>query len=233
MGVLLDHHLGLVVHGAEGVAEAREHLRNGRSTQYSSLTRPGRTQKGVLESLGSPLPLIYYGDSVHEHYSSGIVFMPVDHHGRLVCRRWLRPGWAPDPLMVGIRSPNGLVGSCTSHSGVLGSIPTREERGKTGKYRVPHGSRSALPSQGPRRAGWRRVGPESASCTARAGRPWRSTCSCGAAVCEGVGNARRSLQQNSVAAKGKGGTVRQKLSVVSKALRCSTWGNDWPRVWAT
>ena len=128
MGVLLDHHLGLVVHGAEGVAEAREHLRNGRSTQYSSLTRPGRTQKGVLESLGSPLPLIYYGDSVHEHYSSGIVFMPVDHHGRRVCRRWLRPGWAPDPLMVGIRSPNGLVGSCTSHSGVLGSIPTRGTR---------------------------------------------------------------------------------------------------------
>jgi hypothetical protein len=34
------------------------------------------------------------------------------------------PGWAPDPLMVGIRSPDGLVvGSCTSHPGVLGSIP--------------------------------------------------------------------------------------------------------------
>jgi hypothetical protein len=47
--------------------------------------------------------------------------------------------------MVGIRSPNGLVvGSCTSHPGVLGSIPKREEPGKTGrhpvlKYRVPHG----------------------------------------------------------------------------------------------
>jgi len=35
--------------------------------------------------------------------------------------------------------------SCTSHPGVLGSIPKREEPGKTGrhpvlKYRVPHGS---------------------------------------------------------------------------------------------
>ena len=31
-----------------------------------------------------------------------------------------RPGWAPDPPMVGIRSPIGLVvGSCTSHPGVL------------------------------------------------------------------------------------------------------------------
>ena len=44
-----------------------------------------------------------------------------------------RPGWAPDPLMVGIRSPIGLVvGSCTRHPGVLGSIPKREEPGKTG-----------------------------------------------------------------------------------------------------
>jgi hypothetical protein len=57
-----------------------------------------------------------------------------------------RPGWAPDSLMVGIRFPEGLVvGSCTSHPGVLGSIPKREEPGKTGrhpvlKYRVPHGS---------------------------------------------------------------------------------------------
>jgi hypothetical protein len=48
--------------------------------------------------------------------------------------------------MVGIRSPDGLVvGACTSHLGVLGSIPKREEPGKTGrnpvlKYRVPHGS---------------------------------------------------------------------------------------------
>jgi hypothetical protein len=44
-----------------------------------------------------------------------------------------RPGWAPDPPMVGIRSPIGLVvGSCTSHPAVLGSIPKREEPGKTG-----------------------------------------------------------------------------------------------------
>jgi hypothetical protein len=64
-----------------------------------------------------------------------------------------RPGWAPDPLLVGIRSLDGLVvGSCTSHSGVLGSIPKREEPGKTGrhpvlKYRVPHGSQDPdLPS---------------------------------------------------------------------------------------
>jgi hypothetical protein len=38
-----------------------------------------------------------------------------------------------------------FVGSCTIHPGVLGSIPKREEPGKTGrhpvlKYRVPHGS---------------------------------------------------------------------------------------------
>jgi hypothetical protein len=50
------------------------------------------------------------------------------------------------PLMVGIRSPDGLVvGPCTSHPGVLGSIPKREEPVKTGRhpvlqYRVPHGS---------------------------------------------------------------------------------------------
>ena len=55
-----------------------------------------------------------------------------------------RPGWAPDPLMVGIRSPDGLVvGSCTSHPGVLGSIPKREEPGKTGapSVKVPGSSR--------------------------------------------------------------------------------------------
>ena len=55
-----------------------------------------------------------------------------------------RPGWAPDPPMVGIRSPIGLVvGSCTSHPGVLGSIPKREEPGKTGApcVKVPGSSR--------------------------------------------------------------------------------------------
>jgi hypothetical protein len=55
-----------------------------------------------------------------------------------------RPGWAPDPLMVGIRSPDGLVvGSCTSQPGVLGLIPKREEPGKTGApcIKVPGSSR--------------------------------------------------------------------------------------------
>jgi len=55
-----------------------------------------------------------------------------------------RPGWAPDPPMVGIRSPIGLVvGSCTSQLGVLGSIPKREEPGKTGApcVKVPGSSR--------------------------------------------------------------------------------------------
>ena len=46
------------------------------------------------------------------------------------------PCWAPDPRWSG---------GCTSHRGVLGSIPKQEEPGKTGchpvlKYRVPHGS---------------------------------------------------------------------------------------------
>ena len=46
----------------------------------------------------------------------------------------------------GLQIPEGLVvRSCTSHPGVLGSIPKREEPGKTGrhpvlKYGVPHGS---------------------------------------------------------------------------------------------
>ncbi len=55
-----------------------------------------------------------------------------------------RPGWAPDPPMVGIRSPIGLVvGSCTSHPGVLGSIRKREEPRKTGApcVKVPGSSR--------------------------------------------------------------------------------------------
>jgi len=46
--------------------------------------------------------------------------------------------------MVGIRSPDGLVvGSRTSHPGVLGSIPKREEPGKTGApcVKVPGSSR--------------------------------------------------------------------------------------------
>jgi hypothetical protein len=50
--------------------------------------------------------------------------------------------------MVGIRSPDGLVvGSCTSHPGVLGSIPKREEPGKTGApcIKVPCSSRVPAP----------------------------------------------------------------------------------------
>ena len=40
--------------------------------------------------------------------------------------------------MVGIRSPDGLVvGSSTSHPGVLGSVPKREEPGKTGAQAQP------------------------------------------------------------------------------------------------
>ena len=57
-------------------------------------------------------------------------------------------GWAPDPPMVGIRSPLGLVvGSCTRHPGVLGSIPKREEPGKTGApcVKVPGSSRVPAP----------------------------------------------------------------------------------------
>jgi hypothetical protein len=55
------------------------------------------------------------------------------------------PGWAPDPLMVGIRSPDGLVvGSCTSHPGVWVRFPNERNQGKQAhpvlKYRVPYGS---------------------------------------------------------------------------------------------
>ena len=61
-----------------------------------------------------------------------------------------RPGWAPDPLMVGIRSPDGLVvGSYTSHPGVLGSIPKREEPGKTGAPCVKVPGSSRVPVTGP------------------------------------------------------------------------------------
>jgi hypothetical protein len=48
------------------------------------------------------------------------------------------PPWVGSrSLMVGIRSPDGLVvGSFTSHPGVLGSIPKREEPGETGRHPV-------------------------------------------------------------------------------------------------
>ena len=88
-----------------------------------------------------------------------------------------RPGWAPDPLMVGIRSPHGLVvGSCTSHPGVLGSIPKREEPGKTGApcVKVPGSSRVPAPpwvgSRSPRVVGIRsRIGLVVGSCTSHPG----------------------------------------------------------------
>ena len=49
--------------------------------------------------------------------------------------------------MVGIRSPDGLVvGSCTSHPGVLGSIPKREEPGKTGAPCVKVTGSSRVPA---------------------------------------------------------------------------------------
>jgi hypothetical protein len=47
--------------------------------------------------------------------------------------RYFNTGWASDPLMVGIRSPDGLVvGSCTSQPGVLCSIPKEGNQGKQG-----------------------------------------------------------------------------------------------------
>jgi hypothetical protein len=65
-------------------------------------------------------------------------------------RKLPRPECAgqPDPPMVGIRSPIGLVvGSCISHPGVLGSIHKREEPGKTGApcVKVPGSSRVPPP----------------------------------------------------------------------------------------
>ena len=50
------------------------------------------------------------------------------------------PGWAPDPGWAG-------GWACTSHPGVLGSIPKREEPGKTGApcVKVPGSSRVPAP----------------------------------------------------------------------------------------
>jgi len=68
--------------------------------------------------------------------------------GTVVINTYLGEGWSPspDPLMVGIRSPDGLVpvvGSSTSNPGVLNSISKREEPGKTGApcFKVPGSSR--------------------------------------------------------------------------------------------
>ena len=57
----------------------------------------------------------------------------------------LSPHTHTAPPWVGSKSPLGWWLGCTSHPGVLGSIPKREEPGKTGRhpvlqYWVPHGS---------------------------------------------------------------------------------------------
>ena len=72
-----------------------------------------------------------------------------DTQESILQRHQPRHGWAPDPPMVGIRSPIGLVvGSCTSHPGVLGSIPKREEPGKTGAPCVKVPGSSRVPRRG-------------------------------------------------------------------------------------
>jgi hypothetical protein len=61
-----------------------------------------------------------------------------------------RPGWAPDPLMVGIRSPDGLVvGLAPATLEFWVRFPNERNQGKQAhpvlKYRVPQGSHSAPP----------------------------------------------------------------------------------------
>jgi hypothetical protein len=56
-----------------------------------------------------------------------------------------RPGWAPDPLMVGIRSPDGLVvGLAPATLEFWVRFPNERNQGKQAhpvlKYRVPQGS---------------------------------------------------------------------------------------------
>jgi hypothetical protein len=60
-----------------------------------------------------------------------------------------RPGWAPDPLMVGIRSPDGLVvGLAPATLEFWVRFPNERNQGKQAhpvlKYRVPQGSHPAL-----------------------------------------------------------------------------------------
>jgi hypothetical protein len=60
-----------------------------------------------------------------------------------------RPGWAPDPLMVGIRSPDGLVvGLAPATLEFWVRFPNERNQGKQAhpvlKYRVPHGSQCVL-----------------------------------------------------------------------------------------
>jgi hypothetical protein len=66
------------------------------------------------------------------------------HPREQLCNRYCSNKHTPHNTLV--------VGSCTSHPGVLGSIPKREEPGKTGrhpelKYRVPHGSHIGVTEQ--------------------------------------------------------------------------------------
>jgi hypothetical protein len=61
-----------------------------------------------------------------------------------------RPGWAPDPLMVGIRSPDGLVvGLAPATLEFWVRFPNERNQGKQAhpvlKYRVPQGSHSTCP----------------------------------------------------------------------------------------
>jgi hypothetical protein len=77
-------------------------------------------------------------------YPTGIFFS--------VPTRWPRPGWAPDPLMVGIRSPDGLVvGLAPATLEFWVRFPNERNQGKQAhpllKYRVPQGShRTRSPS---------------------------------------------------------------------------------------
>jgi hypothetical protein len=60
-----------------------------------------------------------------------------------------RPGWAPDPLMVGIRSPDGLVvGLAPATLEFWVRFPNERNQGKQAhpvlKYRVPQGSQCVM-----------------------------------------------------------------------------------------
>jgi hypothetical protein len=126
---------------------------------HGSQPRPGWAPGPLMVGIGSPDGLAWWLGLAPATLEFWVRFPNERNQGKQgaththpVLKYWVphgsqpRPEWAPDPLMVGIRSPDGLVvGSCTSHPGVLGSIPKREEPGKTGrhpvlKYRVPHGS---------------------------------------------------------------------------------------------
>ena len=70
---------------------------------------------------------------------------------KVMTRGQPRPGWAPDPPMVGIRSPIGLVvGSAPATLEFWVRFPNERNQGKQAhpvfKYRVPHGSHTGLGS---------------------------------------------------------------------------------------